>query len=112
MEICIFCKIINKEIPAKIVFENDKVFAFEDVNPQAPTHILVIPKNHISDVTEVQDYAVLGELFEAINKIVKDKKLTENGFRVVLNTGKDAGMAVHHLHFHLLSGRTLAWPPG
>ncbi|MEW6701657.1 MAG: histidine triad nucleotide-binding protein [Bacteroidota bacterium] len=116
MEETIFSKIIRKEIPAEIVFENDIVLAFKDINPQAPVHILIIPKiteiETIRDINPDKHTALLGSLFEAANKIAKDLKISETGFRLVLNCGPDAGQEVYHLHFHLLGGRKMNWPPG
>ena len=109
----IFGKIIRKEIPAKIVFENENVLAFHDVSPQAPTHILVIPKKSIPDVgaaTE-KDQLLLGELMLTAAAIAKEQGLT-GGYRIVTNIGVDGGQSVFHLHLHLLGGRQLAWPPG
>ena len=109
----IFKKIIDREIPAKIVYEDDLCLAFEDVNPQAPTHLLIIPKQEIpaaSDVGEA-DAAVVGHLFVVMSKIAAELGLSA-GYRVVANCGPDAGQEVMHLHFHLLAGRKLAWPPG
>jgi histidine triad (HIT) family protein len=109
---CIFCKIINKEIPSSIVFEDDKVLAFNDVSPQAPVHILVIPKKHVSTVDELKDMSVVSDLFSVMKKLAADKGIDKSGYRIVINHGKDAGQAVPHLHFHLLGGRPLSWPPG
>ena len=112
----IFSKIIRKEIPANIVFENDYVLAFKDINPQAPVHILIIPK--ITDVESVRDIdrqkhkELLGELFEAANIIAKDLGVYESGFRLVLNSGPESGQEVPHIHIHLLGGRKMNWPPG
>jgi histidine triad (HIT) family protein len=109
---CIFCRIIAKQIPASVVYEDDQVLAFNDLSPQAPVHILVIPKQHVETVDQLQDMSVLGELFSAIKKLAKEKGLDKSGYRVVVNHGADAGQAVPHLHFHLLGGRALHWPPG
>jgi histidine triad (HIT) family protein len=112
----IFSKIIRKEIPAEIVFENDEVLAFKDINPQAPVHILIIPK--ITEIETTRDIdpgkhnAILGSLIEAANVIAKDFGVNESGFRLVLNCGADAGQEVYHLHLHLLGGRKMNWPPG
>ncbi len=112
----IFAKIIRKEIPASIVFENDDVLAFRDINPQAPTHILIIPK--ITEITKTTDISkenhslLLGKLFEAANQIARQEKVDEGGFRLVINCGPDAGQEVYHLHIHLLGGRKMNWPPG
>ena len=110
---CIFCKIANGEIPATKVYEDDLVVAFNDLEPQAPTHILVIPKEHISSakyVTE-ENSKVIAHIFEVIAKLSKELKM-EDGFRVVNNCGDSAGQTVKHIHFHLLSGRNFTWPAG
>jgi histidine triad (HIT) family protein len=109
----IFQKIIDREIPAKIVYEDDRCLAFHDINPQAPTHVVVIPKKEIptvNDVTEA-DESLVGHLFVAIGKIAAQLGLPD-GYRVVVNCGKDAGQEVMHLHLHMLAGRRLRWPPG
>ena len=108
MDNCLFCKIIKGEIPSNKVYEDDAILAFKDINPQAPVHILVIPKKHIScakDI-EVEDEALIGKMFTVINKIAVEMKL-ENGFRIVNNCGEDGGQEVMHLHFHLLGGKKL-----
>jgi histidine triad (HIT) family protein len=109
----VFKKIINREIPAKIVYEDDLCLAFEDVHPQAPTHLIVVPKKEIASVDEVteEDGALVGHLFVAIRTIAAQLGLS-GGYRVVTNCGRDAGQEVMHLHFHLLAGRRLHWPPG
>ena len=110
----IFGKIIRKEIPANIVYEDDLCLAFTDITPQAPTHILVIPKKPIpklSDATS-EDKELLGHLLLTVKQVADQAGLTENGYRVVINTGNDGGQTVFHLHLHLLGGRSLAWPPG
>jgi histidine triad (HIT) family protein len=109
----IFKKIIDREIPAKIVYEDDLCLAFEDINPRAPTHLLVIPKKEIVSVDgiEPEDEALIGHLFTAMRKIAAQLGLT-GGYRVVTNCGRDAGQEVMHIHFHLLAGRKLNWPPG
>lgn len=106
MEDCIFCKIINKEIPSSLVYEDDNCIAFNDLYPQAPIHILVVPRKHISNVTEA-DSETIKNVFEAINKITKEKKIDKSGFRVITNCGRDAGQTVNHLHFHILAGTNL-----
>ncbi|MCX6168027.1 MAG: histidine triad nucleotide-binding protein [Ignavibacteriales bacterium] len=112
----IFSKIIRKEIPAQIVFENDQVLAFNDINPKAPVHVLIIPK--ITEIETTRDIdpqkhaALLGALYDAANKIAKELGVSETGFRLVLNCGPDAGQEVYHLHMHLLGGRKMNWPPG
>ncbi len=110
---CIFCKIANGEIPATKVYEDDTVVAFNDLEPQAPSHILVIPKAHISSAAEVtpENSAVIAHIFEVIAKIAKDNGFND-GFRVVNNCGDSAGQTVKHIHFHLMSGRDFTWPAG
>ena len=109
----VFGKIIDREIPAKIVYEDDLCLAFEDINPQAPVHVVVIPKKEIPTVDDIADVdaSLVGHLFVAIGKIAAELGLT-GGYRVVANCGRDAGQEVMHLHFHLLAGRRLNWPPG
>jgi histidine triad (HIT) family protein len=111
---CIFCKIANHAIPSKMVYEDDHVFVFDDINPQAPVHSLVIPKRHVASVQELgeSDQALIGRLLLACTKVAKMKGLAEPGYRLVANTGKDGGQTVFHLHFHVLGGRHMAWPPG
>jgi len=111
----IFSKIINREIPANIVFESDSVLAFKDINPQAPVHILIIPKIEIPKVTDIngnEHSQLLGEMIDAANKIAKDLGISEDGFRLVFNCGENGGQEVYHLHLHLLGGRKMNWPPG
>lgn len=110
MNDCIFCKIANKEIPTNPVYENDKVIAFNDLNPQAPVHILVIPKKHYSSLKEIDDFNVMSELFKAVVEITKEQNISD--FRTVINTGEKAGQSVFHIHVHILAGRPLNWPPG
>ncbi len=111
---CIFCKIVNKEIPAQIVHENDHVVAFRDLRPVAPTHVLVIPKKHIVGLHEAtrEDAEALGEVMLAARDVAEKLGLQATGYRTVINNGADAGQSVLHLHVHVLGGRTLAWPPG
>jgi histidine triad (HIT) family protein len=111
---CLFCKIARKELDSEIVVETDDVLAFRDINPGAPTHILVIPKQHIAGSAQelTSDHAgVLGEIFVVISDLASRENLS-GGHRIVTNVGADAGQSVHHLHFHLLGGRAMAWPPG
>ena len=110
----IFGKIIRKEIPANIVYEDDLCLAFTDITPQAPTHILVIPKKPIPKLSDASadDKELLGHLLLTVNQVADQAGLTENGYRVVINTGNDGGQTVFHLHLHLLGGRSLDWPPG
>lgn len=109
MEDCIFCKIIKGEIPSKKVYEDDDVIAFNDINPAAPIHILVIPKKHIKNLLEVKEEEsyLISKIFVAINKIAKQIGIEENGFRIIANCGKDSGQEVMHIHFHLLAGRKM-----
>ena len=109
MEACIFCKIIKKEIPSTIIYEDDKVIAFNDVNPAAPIHILVVPKKHIETLLDVsdQDNELISYVYQIINKIAKEKGFANNGFRVIVNCGKDSGQEVMHIHFHVLGGKKL-----
>ncbi len=106
MEDCIFCKIVKKEVPSDIVYEDEKIIAFKDIKPVVPVHILIIPKVHISSVNhlESKDRELLGELFLVARKIAKDQGVTERGYRLVFNVGRDAGQTVDHLHIHLLGG--------
>lgn len=110
---CLFCKIGRKEIPAKLVFEDGEVFAFEDINPQAPTHILICPRKHFASLDEATagDQSVIGKMHLVAAQFARDRKLT-SGYRTVFNTGKGAGQTVFHLHLHLLGGRQFHWPPG
>ncbi len=108
---CVFCKIVNKDIPAEIVYEDDKVLGFKDIAPSAPVHILFVPKKHIESLAHVgkSNEAMLGQLLLAMSQTAKKLDIDTNGFRVVSNTGKDGGQVVHHLHFHLLGGKKLGW---
>ena len=109
MEDCLFCKIIKGEIPSKKVYEDENVLAFHDINPAAPIHILVIPKKHITKLTDLkeEDEALVGKIFATINKIAKQEGFEEDGFRVITNCGKNGGQEVMHLHFHILGGKEL-----
>ena len=110
----IFGKIIRREIPADIVFENERILAFRDINPQASTHILIIPKKPLKDVSEAteEDKVVLGEILLVAAELAKKEGIEESGYRIVSNKGAHAGQTVFHLHFHLLGGRDFSWPPG
>jgi len=111
----IFSKIISREIPADIVFESENVLAFKDINPQAPVHILIIPKIEIQKVTElkgIEHASLLGEMIDAANRVAKDLGIADDGFRLVFNCGDNGGQEVYHLHLHLLGGRKMNWPPG
>ena len=111
---CLFCKIIDKEIPSKIVYEDEHVLAFEDLSPQAPVHILIVPKKHISTTLDIkdEDNELIGRMFQAANAIAKEKGIDEKGFRTVINCNREAGQTVFHIHLHLLGGRAMHWPPG
>ena len=114
MDECLFCRIVKKEIDGKILYEDDDILAFKDINPQSPVHVLIIPKKHISGVTELgeEDKELVGKIFLAAKQIAGKQSVYQCGFRIVVNSGPDAGQAVEHLHFHLLGGRKLNWPPG
>jgi histidine triad (HIT) family protein len=111
---CLFCRIIAGELPVKVLFETDRVFAFEDARPQAPVHALVIPKDHIASLNDAPDGSekLLGEVLLAARRAAREKGIDGTGYRIVLNTGPDSGQAVFHVHFHVLGGRHLHWPPG
>jgi histidine triad (HIT) family protein len=110
---CLFCKIARKEILSKIAYEDDEIFAFEDISPQAPTHILICPKKHFASLNEAsaEDQSVLGKLQLAAANIARERNLLD-GYRTIINNGRGAGQSVFHLHVHLLGGRTFRWPPG
>ncbi len=110
---CLFCKIIAGEIPSGKVYEDDKVFAFKDIDPQAPVHILIVPKEHIASADDINETnsAVVAHIFEVAAKIAKEQGLS-NGYRIVNNCGDSAGQTVKHLHFHLMGGRDFTWPAG
>lgn len=114
MEDCIFCKIAKGEIPAKKVYEDETVLAFHDIDGKAPVHVLVIPKKHIPNIISFgqEDGDLQRHIFEVIQKVAQDMGVSQSGFRVVANTGVDGGQTVEHLHFHILGGRSLQWPPG
>ena len=114
MENCIFCKIIKGEIPSKKVYEDEKVYAFYDISPEAPIHFLVIPKEHIESANALneENASVVAHIFLVINKLVSELGIAEKGYRIVNNKGNDGGQTVHHMHFHVLGGRSLNWPPG
>ena len=111
---CLFCKIIDGEIPGDIVYENDNVLAFKDINPVAPTHILIIPKTEIPTFNDIEEehQMLLGGLLLAAKKIAADQNLSKNGYRLVINCNDDGGQTVYHLHMHIIGGRKLSWPPG
>jgi histidine triad (HIT) family protein len=111
---CLFCKIIAREIPGSIVYEDDRVLAFNDIHPQAPTHVLVVPKRHISTLNDLEpgDDHIVGELVRRAAIIAKDRGISTDGFRTIFNTNRDAGQTVFHIHLHLLGGRSMTWPAG
>ena len=114
MSNCLFCKIADKEIDSDIVYEDDHVIAFNDINPQAPHHILIIPRKHIATINDIDDAEsdLVGKLFLAARNLAGQLSIAENGYRVVMNCNRDAGQTVFHLHLHFLAGRPLHWPPG
>jgi histidine triad (HIT) family protein len=114
MDTCIFCKIADKGIPAKIVYEDETILAFEDIHPKAPTHILIIPKDHFASLNDVPENKgeLLAHILIKARQIARDKGIAESGYRIVLNTARDSGQDVLHIHFHLLGGRKMSWPPG
>lgn len=114
MHDCLFCRIVRKELPASVVYEDDAVLAFRDIHPQAPLHLLIIPKKHIRNVDALEpgDAAVVARLFEAARDLAREHGVAGDGYRLVTNTNEGAGQSVWHLHFHLLGGRRLGWPPG
>lgn len=111
---CLFCNIIKREIPADIVYEDDDVLAFNDINPQAPTHILIIPKQHIATLNDIEedDLAVIGRLQFTAAKLAKERGFAEDGYRVVMNCNEMGGQTVYHIHMHLMGGRAFTWPAG
>ena len=111
---CLFCKIVAKEIPASLVFEDDQLLAFNDINPQGPTHVLIVPKRHIATLNELSkaDDEIVGAMVRRAAAIAKDRGINVGGFRTVFNTNKDAGQTVFHVHLHLIGGRGFTWPPG
>jgi histidine triad (HIT) family protein len=114
MSNCLFCKIRDGEIPADVVYENENVLAFRDVNPQAPTHVLIVPKKHIATVNDLDeaDAQVIGEMYLAAKLLATREGIDEDGYRLVVNCNSQAGQTVFHIHLHLLGGRAMTWPPG
>lgn len=114
MSDCLFCKIVQGEIPSAKVYEDEYIYAFLDIDPQAPVHIVVVPKEHIASANDLTDgnASVIGKIFTAIAKIAKEQNFADSGYRIVNNCGEDGGQTVGHLHFHVLAGRGLQWPPG
>ena len=109
---CLFCRITRGDIPSTMVGESDGAIAFRDVNPQAPTHVLVIPRVHVASLSDADDSAMLGEVLSLAASVARSEGLNGEGYRVVINNGRNAGQAVDHLHIHVLGGRKLSWPPG
>jgi histidine triad (HIT) family protein len=114
MSECIFCKIIKKEIPSQLVYENEQIIVIKDIEPVAPIHLLLIPKVHIDNICDPKllDRELMGDIIKGIQEVTQNLGLKENGFRIIVNYGSDAGEAVPHLHWHVISGRKFAWPPG
>jgi histidine triad (HIT) family protein len=111
-ESCLFCRIARGEIPAKMVVNNKEIAAFRDISPQAPTHILIIPRKHIGSLDDVSDSNLLGQMVAMAAALARQEGIAKTGYRTVINTGKDGGQSVDHLHIHLLGGRQMTWPPG
>jgi histidine triad (HIT) family protein len=109
---CLFCRIVRREIPAAIVLNDDHVIAFRDINPQAPVHVVIIPREHVASLNEATDAEMLGRLSLAATEIARREGIAESGYRTVVNTNRAAGQTVFHVHLHLLGGRSMAWPPG
>lgn len=114
MRNCIFCKILHRELPARVIYEDDLSMAFEDINPQAPVHVLVVPREHIPTFNDVKEEhrEMIGHLSMVINRIAEEKGIKEHGYRVVINCNPAGGQMVYHLHIHLMGGRQMTWPPG
>lgn len=114
MEDCIFCKIVKGEIPSEKVYEDELIFAFKDISPEAPTHVLIIPKKHIKSLNDLtdNDANIIAHIYITLKELAKQLGIKENGYRIVSNCGEHGGQTVDHIHFHLLGGRTLQWPPG
>jgi len=114
MSDCLFCGIVDGKIKANVVYQNERVVAFRDISPKAPVHILIIPRKHVISVLDVEasDHALIGEIFQVAGRLAREQGIADSGFRVVVNSGPDAGQSVFHLHYHLIGGRQMAWPPG
>jgi histidine triad (HIT) family protein len=111
---CLFCEIVERKRPAKVIYEDDLALAFEDLNPQAPVHALVVPKKHISTSLDIQggDESLVGHLFTVANRVAREKGVADRGFRLVMNCNAESGQTVFHIHLHILGGRIMHWPPG
>lgn len=114
MSDCLFCGIVEGRVKGDIVYRDESIVAFRDIRPQAPVHILIVPRKHVATILDLEagDSAVMGEIFQVIAKLARERDLAGSGFRVVVNSGADAGQSVFHVHFHLLGGRSFRWPPG
>jgi histidine triad (HIT) family protein len=114
MSDCLFCKIIAGQIPGSVVYQDEQLFAFKDINPQAPLHVLILPRRHIATLNDLTpaDDALVGSMFRAAAALAKEQGYADRGYRTVFNTNREAGQSVFHIHLHLLAGRSLAWPPG
>jgi histidine triad (HIT) family protein len=114
MEGCLFCTLVAGKINANIVYQDERIVAFRDVKPQAPVHILIIPRKHVAGVLDIEpdDHALIGEIFQVASRLAREQGIGDSGFRVVVNSGADAGQSVFHLHYHLIGGRQMSWPPG
>ncbi|BAF59065.1 diadenosine tetraphosphate (Ap4A) hydrolase and other HIT family hydrolases [Pelotomaculum thermopropionicum SI] len=114
MQDCIFCKIVNRELPSDVVYENEDILVFKDIKPEAPVHLLLIPKKHIPSLLDLseEDAGVIGQIQLAASRLAREMGLAERGFRLVNNCGRDSGQVVMHVHYHLLAGRPFKWPPG
>lgn len=111
---CLFCKIIKREVPGSIVYEDDRMLAFNDISPQAPTHVLIVPKRHIASLNDLTapDDGIVGEMVRRAAAIAAERRISASGFRIVFNTNRDGGQTVFHIHLHLIGGRSMHWPPG
>ena len=111
---CLFCGLVEGKINAQIIYQDDRVVAFRDIKPQAPVHVLIIPRKHIAGVLDIEpeDHALIGQIFQVASRLAREQGIAESGFRVVVNSGADAGQSVFHLHYHLMGGRLMTWPPG
>lgn len=114
MATCLFCSIVEGKVPAQVVYRDDRVVAFKDINPQAPVHLLIIPRKHVTGILDIgaEDAGLIGAIFQVAASLARDNGIADSGFRIVVNSGSDAGQSVFHLHYHLIGGRRLSWPPG
>ena len=114
MDRCLFFALVEGKVKANIVYQDDHVVAFKDIKPQAPVHLLLIPRKHLAGVLDIEpeDHALIGEIFQVASRLVREQGIADTGFRIVVNSGADAGQSVFHLHYHLIGGRLMTWPPG